>query len=52
LAPSPSGLRLQIAVVDEGRILELGTHDQLLRREGLYADLYRNQRLTEEIEAM
>jgi ATP-binding cassette subfamily B protein len=42
----------QIAVVDEGRILELGTHDQLLRREGLYADLYRNQRLTEEIEAM
>jgi len=33
----------QILVVDEGRICERGTHDQLLDRGGLYADLYRTQ---------
>jgi ATP-binding cassette subfamily B multidrug efflux pump len=42
----------QIAVVDEGCILELGTHDELVSRDGLYAGLYHSQRLTEEIEAM
>ncbi len=42
----------QIAVVDEGRIQELGTHDELVGRGGLYAALYQSQRLTEEIEAM
>jgi ABC-type multidrug transport system fused ATPase/permease subunit len=39
-------------VVDEGRIVERGTHDELLRHDGLYADLYRRQQLTEELEAM
>ncbi|WP_346618933.1 ABC transporter ATP-binding protein [Blastococcus montanus] len=33
----------QILVVDEGRIVETGTHDELLAREGRYADLYRTQ---------
>jgi len=33
----------QILVVHEGRIVEAGTHDQLLAREGRYADLYRTQ---------
>jgi ATP-binding cassette subfamily B protein len=42
----------QIVVVDEGRIVERGTHDELLRHDGLYADLYRRQQLTEELEAM
>lgn len=42
----------QIAVVDDGHIQELGTHDELVSRGGLYADLYQSQRLTEEIEAM
>jgi ATP-binding cassette, subfamily B, bacterial len=33
----------QILVVDDGRIVERGTHDQLLRAGGLYAELYRTQ---------
>jgi len=33
----------QILVVDEGRIVERGTHTELLSREGLYAELYRTQ---------
>jgi len=31
----------QILVVDDGRIVETGSHDELLADEGLYADLYR-----------
>ncbi|WP_238392177.1 ABC transporter ATP-binding protein [Halorussus amylolyticus] len=31
----------QIVVLDEGRVAERGTHDQLLAREGLYANLWR-----------
>jgi ATP-binding cassette subfamily B multidrug efflux pump len=42
----------RIAVLDEGRIVEHGTHAELLDRGGLYADLYKRQRLTEELEAM
>ncbi len=33
----------RILVVDAGRIVESGTHEQLLARRGLYADLYRSQ---------
>jgi len=33
----------RIAVVDGGRIVELGRHEGLLARGGLYADLYRTQ---------
>ncbi len=32
-----------ILVVDEGRIVQSGTHEELLLRGGLYADLYRTQ---------
>lgn len=42
----------RIAVVDEGRIVEQGTHAELVARRGLYADLWNRQRLTEELEAM
>ena len=38
-----------IIVLDEGRIVEEGTHDQLLALDGLYADMYRRQHLTEEL---
>ena len=33
----------RIVVVDDGRIVEVGTHGELLARQGLYADLYRTQ---------
>jgi ATP-binding cassette, subfamily B, bacterial len=33
----------QILVMDEGRIVERGTHAELLQRQGLYASLYRRQ---------
>jgi ATP-binding cassette subfamily B protein len=33
----------RIVVVDSGRIVESGSHDELLARDGIYADLYRNQ---------
>jgi ATP-binding cassette subfamily B protein len=35
----------QILVVDEGRIIERGTHDRLLRAGGLYEELYETQYL-------
>ncbi len=33
----------RILVIDDGRIVEQGTHDALMRSGGLYADLYRTQ---------
>jgi ATP-binding cassette subfamily B protein len=41
----------QIVVLDNGRIAERGTHDQLLKRNGLYADLHKKQLLEEELAA-
>lgn len=40
-----SSVRLadRIYVLDQGRILEKGSHDQLVELNGLYADLYRQQ---------
>ena len=40
----------QILVLDRGRVVERGTHDELLARGGLYADLDRQQRLEAELE--
>ncbi len=39
-----------IVVLDEGQIVEEGTHDTLLRIGGLYAQMYRRQLLGEELE--
>lgn len=38
-----------IIVIDDGRIVERGTHEILLAQKGYYADLYRRQTLEEEI---
>ncbi len=39
----------RIAVLVDGRIVELGTHDELLTRSGYYTDLFEKQSLEEEI---
>ena len=33
----------QIAVIDAGRVAELGTHDELMKKNGLYSELIRRQ---------
>lgn len=40
-----------ICVLDEGRLIERGTHDELLEMNGEYAALYRRQLLEEELNA-
>jgi ATP-binding cassette subfamily B multidrug efflux pump len=39
----------RIAVLHGGRIVELGSHDELLARDGYYTDLYNKQLLEEEL---
>ncbi len=40
-----------ICVMHDGQIIERGTHDELLRLDGDYADLYQRQLLEEELDA-
>lgn len=39
-----------IAVFDEGKIIELGTHNELLANKGLYYDIYEKQQLEQKIQ--
>ncbi|MGA2568955.1 MAG: ABC transporter ATP-binding protein [Terracidiphilus sp.] len=39
----------RIAVLDKGRIVEIGGHDELLALDGYYAGLYQKQQLEEEL---
>jgi len=39
----------RIAVLHNGRIVELGTHDELVAKDGYYTDLYNKQLLEEEL---
>jgi ATP-binding cassette subfamily B protein len=41
----------QIFVLQDGRIAERGTHDELVRHNGLYAAMHRKQLLEEELQA-
>ena len=40
----------KIIVIDQGKIIEEGTHDDLLESRGLYWDLYEKQKLEEALE--
>jgi ATP-binding cassette subfamily B protein len=40
-----------IFLLDQGRIAERGTHDELIRQNGLYAELHKKQLLEEELAA-
>jgi ATP-binding cassette subfamily B multidrug efflux pump len=42
----------KIIVLDEGRIIEQGSHTQLLATQGVYAEMYQNQLLEEEKHSM
>jgi len=40
----------KILVLDEGRLVEMGTHDDLVERDGLYAGMFHKQRIMYDLE--
>ncbi|MFH1811685.1 MAG: ABC transporter ATP-binding protein [Pseudomonadota bacterium] len=42
----------QIVVLDQGRVIEQGSHDELVARQGSYADLWRQQTAERELEVV
>jgi ATP-binding cassette subfamily B multidrug efflux pump len=41
-------MQIKLLCLDEGRIVEQGTHHQLLANNGVYAEMHENQLLEEE----
>jgi ATP-binding cassette subfamily B protein len=48
---SSAKLADKILILDEGRIAEFGSHDELLKLKGQYANLYEKQLIKKEVEA-
>jgi ATP-binding cassette subfamily B multidrug efflux pump len=42
----------EILVLDEGEIVERGNHRELVLKDGVYAEMFRQQQLSEELESM
>ena len=42
----------QILLLDRGRVMESGTHEELMRLKGSYQQLFNNQALAREMEIM
>lgn len=42
----------RVVVLDEGRVVASGTHQELIEAGGLYAELYRREEMVEELEAL
>jgi len=42
----------RIAVLEDGRVAELGTHDELMAHKGFYAELAEKQALEEQLAAI
>jgi ATP-binding cassette subfamily B protein len=42
----------EILVLDEGRIIERGNHRELILKDGVYAEMFRRQQLSEELESL
>jgi ATP-binding cassette subfamily B protein len=42
----------RILVLDNGELAEIGTHEELVRRGGVYAELFSQQQLYDELEVI
>ncbi|MFQ5904917.1 MAG: ATP-binding cassette domain-containing protein, partial [Candidatus Binatia bacterium] len=42
----------EVLVLDEGDVVERGNHEALLRRGGIYAEIFNRQQLSEELESI